>query len=124
MPRGSPNDLHDLAHVSWGWILCYEDPAQSLTTAVEELDDLDHDLSDLSVRGVNTFSKLGQVKVCTAVLKEHRPIASLCGVNGTPNHTKQRCSYASLSLYSIDARPVFPWTRQSLFFGLIIPVLV
>ena len=28
------------------------DPAQHLTAAVEELDYLDHDLSDLSVRGV------------------------------------------------------------------------
>ena len=35
----------------------YADPAQPLTTAGEELDhldhDLDHDLSDLSVRGMN-----------------------------------------------------------------------
>ena len=31
--------------------LCYKDPTQPLTTACKELDDLDHDLSDLS-RGV------------------------------------------------------------------------
>ena len=30
----------------------YPDPAQPLTTAGEELDDLDHDLSDLSVQSV------------------------------------------------------------------------
>ena len=30
----------------------YADPAQPLTAAGEERDDLDHDLSDLSVRGV------------------------------------------------------------------------
>ena len=35
--------------------LYYADPAQSLTTAGQELDDLDNDLSDLSVRGVYTF---------------------------------------------------------------------
>ena len=33
-----------------GLDLHYADPAQPLTTAREELDDLDHDLSDLSVR--------------------------------------------------------------------------
>ena len=31
-----------------GLDLHYADPAQSLTTAGEELDDLDHDISDLS----------------------------------------------------------------------------
>ena len=39
-----------------GLDLCCADPAQPVTTAVEELDDLydlDHDLCDLSVRGVN-----------------------------------------------------------------------
>ena len=35
-----------------GLDLYYADPAQPLTTAGEELDDLDHDLSDLSVRRV------------------------------------------------------------------------
>ena len=34
-----------------GLDLCLTDPAQHLTAAGEELDDLDHDLSDLSVRG-------------------------------------------------------------------------
>ena len=33
----------------------YAFPAQPLTTAGEDLDDLDHDLSDLSVRRVKTF---------------------------------------------------------------------
>ena len=41
-------DLHDFAHVSWvGSVLQNADPAQPLTTAGDELDDLDHDLSDL-----------------------------------------------------------------------------
>ena len=35
-----------------GLDLYYADPAQPPTTASEEPDDLDHDLSDLSVRGV------------------------------------------------------------------------
>ena len=35
--------------------LYYTDPAQRLTTTGEELDDLDHDLSHLSVRGVKLF---------------------------------------------------------------------
>ena len=34
-----------------GLDLCYADPAQPLTTADEQLDDLDHDLSDLSEVG-------------------------------------------------------------------------
>ena len=34
-----------------GLDLYYADPAQPLTAAGEELDDLDHDLSNLSVRG-------------------------------------------------------------------------
>ena len=37
-----------LAHVSWIWPVCCADPARPLTTADEELDDLDDDLSDLS----------------------------------------------------------------------------
>ena len=43
-----PN-LHDLllAHVAWVG-LYYADPTQPLTTADEELNDLGHDLSDLS----------------------------------------------------------------------------
>ena len=36
-----------------GLDLYHADPAQPLTTAGVELDDLDHDLSDLSVRGVH-----------------------------------------------------------------------
>ena len=36
-----------------GLDLYYADPAQHLTTVGEELDYLDHDLSDLSVGGVN-----------------------------------------------------------------------
>ena len=35
-----------------GLDLYYADPAQPLTAAGEELDDPDHDLSDLSVQGV------------------------------------------------------------------------
>ena len=38
-----------------GLDLHYTDPAQLLTAAGEELDDLDNDLSDLSVRGVNSL---------------------------------------------------------------------
>ena len=41
-----------------GLDLYYADPAQPLTTAGEKLDGLDHDLSDLSVRGMTAiFSK-------------------------------------------------------------------
>ena len=51
-----PYNLHDLARVSWVGLVHYTDAAQqALTTAGEELDDIDHelsDLSDLSVRGV------------------------------------------------------------------------
>ena len=39
-----------------GLNLYYAHPAQPLTTAGEELDDLDHDLSDLPVRGVPCYS--------------------------------------------------------------------
>ena len=35
-----------------GFDLYYADPTQPLTTAGEELDELDHHLSDLSVRDV------------------------------------------------------------------------
>ena len=45
-------DLHDIltSHVSWDGpaLHTYADPAQPLTTAGEELDDLYHDLSGLS----------------------------------------------------------------------------
>ena len=42
-------DLHDLYSTGFpGWICNRQDPAQPLTTAGEELDELDHDLSDLS----------------------------------------------------------------------------
>ena len=43
-------------HMFPGLGLYYADPAHPLTTAGEELDDLDRDLSDLSVRGVLLFS--------------------------------------------------------------------
>ena len=44
-------NLHDLVRLSWvGSVLRYTDPAQPLTTAGKEMDDIDHDLSDLSVR--------------------------------------------------------------------------
>ena len=45
--------LYYLVHVAgWdGWICTMENLAQPLTTAGEELDDLDHDLSDLSEVG-------------------------------------------------------------------------
>ena len=39
-----------------GMGLYFADPAQPLTTAREELDDLDHDLSDLSIRGEEMFA--------------------------------------------------------------------
>ena len=50
LPGGwDPYNLHDLAHVSLGWVCPKEIPgtAEPLTTAGEELDDVDHDLSDL-----------------------------------------------------------------------------
>ena len=37
-----------LYYMFLGLDLCYTDPAQPLTTAGEELDDLEYDLSDLS----------------------------------------------------------------------------
>ena len=38
--------IYIVAHVSWaGSVLTYADPSYSLTTAGEELDHLDHDLS-------------------------------------------------------------------------------
>ena len=40
-----------IQHMFPGLDLYYADPAQPLTAAGEELDDLDHDLSNLSVRG-------------------------------------------------------------------------
>ena len=43
-----PYNLPDLGLVSNGLDLYYEDPVQPLTTAGEEVDDLDHDVSDLS----------------------------------------------------------------------------
>ena len=48
-----PYNLHDLAHVSWvRAVLCRSCTTSHLTTASEELDDLDH---HLSVRGVPIF---------------------------------------------------------------------
>ena len=50
LPGGwDPYNLHDLAHVSLGWVCPKEIPgtAEPLTTAGEKLDDVDHDLSDL-----------------------------------------------------------------------------
>ena len=39
-----------IARVFMGWIYTMQYPAQSLTTAGYDLDDLNHDLPDLSVR--------------------------------------------------------------------------
>ena len=44
-----PYDLHDLAHTCWAGSVVHTDPAQPRTMAGEELDDLDdldHDLSN------------------------------------------------------------------------------
>lgn len=43
-----PCNLHHLAQVSWVGICTMADPSQHLTTAGEDLDHPDHDLSDLS----------------------------------------------------------------------------
>ena len=43
--------MYFVARVSWVGSVLHADPARPLTTAAEELDDLDHDLSDVSVRG-------------------------------------------------------------------------
>ena len=44
-PGGSCVNLHDQARASWvGSVLLQIDPAQPLSTAGEELDDVDHDL--------------------------------------------------------------------------------
>ena len=52
----APYSLPYLALFSWvGSGATYADPAQPLTTAGEELDYLDRDLSDLSVRGVESY---------------------------------------------------------------------
>ena len=40
--------LYDLQHIVPGLDLYYTDPAQHLITAGQDLDDLDHDLPDLS----------------------------------------------------------------------------
>ena len=45
--RWHPCSRHDPAHV-YGLDLYYADPEQPLTTAGEDIDDLDRDLSDLS----------------------------------------------------------------------------
>ena len=42
-----------------GLDMYYVDPGQHLTTAGEKLDDLDRDLSDLSVRGVQNCKTWG-----------------------------------------------------------------
>ena len=47
LPHGT-RTIGMIKHVSPGFYLCWADPAQPLTTAGEELDDLYH---DLSVRG-------------------------------------------------------------------------
>ena len=49
LPGGTAHNLHDLTHLYRGLDLYYAGAAQPLTTAGEELDGLDHDLSDLSV---------------------------------------------------------------------------
>ena len=45
-----------LAHVSWGRSELVADPAQLLTTAGEEPDDLDHDVYHLSATGVKLLT--------------------------------------------------------------------
>ena len=41
-----PNTLHDLGHTSWvGSAVCCKDPAQHLTTARQDLHELDRDRS-------------------------------------------------------------------------------
>ena len=57
-PGWNRYNLRDLVHANVfpGLDLCYTDPTQHITTAGEDLDYLDHDLSDLSdlsVRRVN-----------------------------------------------------------------------
>ena len=44
-------NLHGLGLVSWVGCVHCTDPAQHLVTAGQDVDDLDHDLSDLSLRG-------------------------------------------------------------------------
>ena len=53
--------------------LYHADPAQPLTTAGEELDDLGHDLSDLSVRGVERLIIIISISI------QHPPV--MCSVS-------------------------------------------
>ena len=56
LPGEARINLHDLAHDSLvGYVPCRCWTTKPLTMAGEERDDLDHDLSDLSVRGVIFF---------------------------------------------------------------------
>ena len=59
-----------------GLDLCYADPAQPLTTAGDELDDLDHDLSDLSEVCIWITSKI-QMTGC-APTQSSRTYGVLC----------------------------------------------
>ena len=45
------------------------DPAQPLAKAGEELGDLDHDLSDLSVRSVGLTKRLLIGKACSSIMQ-------------------------------------------------------
>ena len=57
-PARATNNYYSGVAQFAGLDLYYADPAQPLTTAGEELDDLDNDLSDLSVRGVNVSTTM------------------------------------------------------------------
>ena len=62
----------------------YADPAQPLTTAGEEIDDLDNDLSDLSVRGVKHFSKV----VCPRHVSVRQVESKLVAKKGLPGNVR------------------------------------
>ena len=51
LPGRDPYNLHDLAHVI-SWVGSVSDPAQPLTTAGEELDDLDDLDRDTKFQGL------------------------------------------------------------------------
>ena len=83
-----------------GLDLYYTEPAQPLTTAREELHYLDHDLSDLSVQGVQLLRKSLQ----------DRPLGVNRPAEGTLKHPR---APPTLIQWSLQARPLLFSPRES-----------
>ena len=65
--------MHDLAHIVWvGSVLC-RSLAASPNGRLEDLDDLDRDLSDLSVRRVKKIGQLATLSYGTIDLYYRSP---------------------------------------------------